>query len=65
MEYIREAKESGNPLYERLKEGYLAPHEGNYEFKLASDGDTLKLYHNNAPVGVEWLEITVDDFIMR
>lgn len=39
--------------------------ESNYEFKIVYHGDKPELYYNAAPDGVEWVEITVDDFILQ
>ena len=65
VEYIKEAKQRSREEYETLYRDYLEPKESNYEFKIVYHGDKPELYYNAAPDGTEWVEITVDDFILQ
>lgn len=66
VEYIREAKESGNKNYQQMYDEYLAPREMNFHFKiLISRDDMITLYSNVSPVGVEWEETEMSDFILK
>lgn len=63
--YIQEAKKGDRESYESLYKDYLALKQGNYEFKVVWNGETLELYYENSVKGPEswWGPITVDDFI--
>lgn len=64
VDYIIKEKEAGNlEQYERLKETYLKPIEMNLELKIVWNGTTPALYHNSAPIGVEWTPVTFFDFV--
>lgn len=64
VDYILKEKEAGNlEQYERLKEAYLKPIEGNMELKIIYNGTTPTLYHNASPNGVEWVRVKMTDFV--
>lgn len=65
VDYIIEAKKKGLKYYEQLKKEYLAPHEANYEFKTVLENGEIKLYHNSAMKGKEWMPVTIDEFILN
>lgn len=66
IDYIREAKETGNPHYQQFYDEYLLPQEMNFDFKVVIDQeDEITLYHNPSPKGVEWQEIEMEDFISK
>ncbi|MBQ7986393.1 MAG: hypothetical protein IJ304_03905 [Clostridia bacterium] len=64
VEYIQKAKEKGQEQYKILYDDYLKEHEANYQFKVVLNGDTIDLYSNIAPKGVEWVPTKIDDYIM-
>lgn len=41
----------------------LSPWESNFYFKVTENGDTLDLYCNVSPTGVEWEACQIDDFV--
>ncbi len=64
--YIREAKESGNINYQQMYDEYLQPQEMNFHLKVVIDEkNTITLYSNVSPVGIEWEETKMDDFILK
>ena len=63
VDYLQKAKQNGDKSYEQLRAEYLAPREGNYEFKVVLEGDSLKLYYNASPKGTDWQPITIDEFV--
>ena len=62
--HIQKAKEQDENQYKVLYDDYLKEHEANYEFKVIINGDTIDLYSNIAPKGVEWVPTKIDDYIM-
>ena len=66
VDYIKKAKESGDENYHRLYNEYLEPKESNFEFKAVIDkDDTITLYSNISPKGVEWKKTKMTDYIIR
>ncbi|MGI6730801.1 MAG: M56 family metallopeptidase [Anaerovoracaceae bacterium] len=64
--YIKEAKEKGNPNYQQMYDEYLQPQEMNFHLKVVIDeNDSMTLYSNISPVGVEWEETKMSDYILR
>lgn len=64
VDYIVKEKNAGNTAkYERLKEQYLSPIQSIYEFRIVWQGDSPTLYHNSAPMGVEWTPVRLTDFV--
>ena len=64
VDYIKKAKESGSPNYEKMYEDYLAEKEMNFEFKVILNGSDLMLYSNVSPKGIEWEPVKIDDYIL-
>lgn len=63
--YIKEAKESGNENYQQMYDEYLQPREMNFQLKAVVDeNDSITLYSNISPNGVEWEETKMTDFIL-
>jgi hypothetical protein len=63
--YIKEAKESGNENYQQMYDEYLQPRDMNFDFKVVIDKqDSLTLYSNVSPKGVEWEETKMTDYIL-
>lgn len=63
--YIKEAKQSNNSNYQQMYDEYLEPKEMNFEFKVVIDkNDTITLYSNVAPKGIEWEETKISDYIL-
>ncbi len=66
IDYIKEAKESGDPYYQQFYDQYLQPQEMNFDFKVLIDQeDEITLYHNVSPKGVEWQEVEMGAFISK
>lgn len=66
-EYIRKAKESGNPNYKKMYDEYLEEKEANFEFlvKVSPSGELL-LYSNVSPVGEPvWDRTEIDDYVLE
>ena len=62
--YIKEAKERGDKNYQQLYDEYLKVQEMNFDLKVIIDeNDSFILFSNNAPKGIEWVEIRMSDFI--
>ena len=65
VDYIIRAKEnSSEEHYKALYDDYLALKTGNNEFKVVRNGDSLDLYSNVSPVGVELVPVKVSDYIL-
>ncbi|WP_312668518.1 hypothetical protein [Tissierella praeacuta] len=63
--YIKEAKESGNSNYQQMYDEYLQPKEMNFYLKAVTDAnDSITLYSNVSPIGIEWEETKMSDFIL-
>jgi len=63
--YIKEAKERGNSNYQQMYDEYLQPKEMNFYLKAVIDeNDSITLYSNVSPIGVEWEETKMSDFIL-
>ncbi len=63
--YIQEAKVRGEEEYKRLYEDYLDFKEANYEFKVVLESDTLELFSNVSPKGIEWKATKIEDYILK
>ena len=64
--YIKEAKEKGNINYQQMYDEYLQPQEMNFELKVVIDkNDSMTLYSNVSPVGTEWEETKMSDYILK
>lgn len=64
--YIKEAKESGNKNYQQMYDEYLEPREMNFHLKVVIDeNDSMNLYSNVSPKGIEWEETKMSDFILK
>ena len=65
VEYIKEAKKSGNKNYQQLYDEYLQPKEMNFQLKTVIDeNDSITLYSNDAPKGIEWEKVKMSDYIL-
>ena len=64
--YIKAAKEAGSKDYQLLYEEYLEPKESNFDFKINinKEGD-ITLYSNVSPVGIEWEEASMTNYILK
>ena len=63
--YIKEAKEKGDPHYQQLYDEYGKPKEMNFQWKAVIDHtDSIMLYTNVNPKGVQWEKAAVSDFIL-
>ena len=67
VDYIKEAKESGNPNYETYYKEYLEPKEMNMYFKaVVDDKGNIKLYTDVDPTtNTDWQETKMSDFILK
>lgn len=64
--YIKEAKESGNENYQQMYDEYLQPQDMNFHLKVIIDeNDSMTLYSNISPKGIEWEETNMSDFILK
>jgi hypothetical protein len=68
VEYIKEAKENGSKYYQQLYDEYNQPKESNYDLKFTAgingdelDMDSVQLFTNIHPKGVEYVPVD-DDF---
>lgn len=64
VDYIKQAKLSGDKHYQILYDEYNAPKESNYELKVTADlsggkldREALQMYSNIAPKGVDWQKV--------
>ncbi len=65
VEYIKQAKESGNKNYQQMYDEYLEPKEMNFDLKVVIDkNDIITLYSNVSPNGIEWEKTDMSDFII-
>lgn len=66
IDYIKEAKESGNKNYQQMYDEYLQPKEMNFHLKVViGENGSMTLYSNVSPVGIEWEETKMTDFILK
>ncbi|QGT98800.1 hypothetical protein SYNTR_0207 [Candidatus Syntrophocurvum alkaliphilum] len=64
--YIKEAKERGDKNYQQLYDEYLQPREMNFHLKaIICENDSITLYSNIDPKGIEWEETKMTDFILE
>lgn len=66
VEYIKEAKEKGDPYYQTYYDEYLQPKEMNLELKaVINEKDEISLYTDVDPHnGREWVETKMADIIL-
>ncbi len=63
--YIKEAKESDNSNYQQMYDEYLQPKEMNFHLKaIIDENGSITLYSNVSPIGIEWEETKMSDFIL-
>lgn len=66
VEYIKEAKESGNANYQQMYDEYLQLKEMNFHLRaIIDENDSITLYSNISPRGIEWEETKMTDFIIK
>lgn len=66
VDYIKKAKETGDPHYQQLHDEYLAPKEMNFQLKAVIDkADAITLYSNVSPKGVQWEKVSMADFLIN
>ncbi|PSK00815.1 hypothetical protein C7R93_01740 [Brevibacillus fortis] len=66
VDYIKVAKEKNDPNYPQLYDEYLQPKEMNFHLKaVVEDADSITLYTNVSPKGVEWQKTVMSDFILK
>jgi hypothetical protein len=66
VEYIKNAKESGNTNYQQMYNEYLQPQDMNFDLKVViHENNSITLYSNVSPNGIEWEETKMSDFIIK
>ncbi|NLJ59103.1 MAG: hypothetical protein GX339_09700 [Tissierellia bacterium] len=66
VEYIKEAKERGSENYQQMYDEYLQPKEMNFHLKTVTDENgEITLYSNISPVGIQWEETEMTDYIIK
>lgn len=64
--YIKEAKKNESKYYQLMYDEYLQPKEMNFHLKVIIDeNDSMTLYSNISPKGIEWEETKMTDFILK
>lgn len=66
VDYIKAAKEKNDPNYQQLYDEYLQPKEMNFHLKaVIEDTDSITLYTNVSPKGIQWEKAVMSDFILK
>ncbi|UKL01200.1 hypothetical protein FO446_00310 [Brevibacillus brevis] len=66
VDYIKAAKEKNDPNYQQLYDEYLQPKDMNFHLKaVIEDSDSISLYTNVSPKGVQWEKAVMSDFILK
>lgn len=66
VDYIKRAKEEGDPNYEKLKREYLAEKVFRYPLKVVKTEGHYEMYHNDSNTGTPlWNPATFEDFILK
>ncbi|MGG0345355.1 hypothetical protein [Brevibacillus porteri] len=66
VEYIKVAKEKNDPNYQQLYDEYLQPKDMNFHLKaVMEDADSITLYTNVSPKGIQWEKVVMSDFILK
>lgn len=66
VDYIKAAKEKNDPNYQQLYDEYLQPKDMNFHLKaVIEDSDSISLYTNVNPKGVQWEKAVMSDFILK
>ncbi|WP_370642592.1 hypothetical protein [Brevibacillus sp. DP1.3A] len=66
VDYIKAAKEKNDPNYQQLYDEYLQPKDMNFHLKaVVEDADSITLYTNVSPKGIQWEKAVMSDFILK
>lgn len=66
VDYIKAAKEKNDPNYQLLYDEYLQLKEMNFHLKaVIEDTDSITLYTNVSPKGIQWEKAVMSDFILK
>ncbi|MGG1157925.1 hypothetical protein ABE237_11610 [Brevibacillus formosus] len=66
VDYIKAAKEKNDPNYQQLYDEYLQPKDMSFHLKaVVEDADTITLYTNVSPKGIQWEKAVMSDFILK
>ncbi|WP_309145133.1 hypothetical protein [Brevibacillus sp. HB2.2] len=66
VDYIKAAKEKNDPNYKQLYDEYLQPKDMNFHLKaVMEDADSITLYTNVSPKGIQWEKAVMSDFILK
>lgn len=72
VEYIKEAKENDSKYYQQMYDEYNQPKEGNFYLKFTAnlidgeiDKNSIQVFTNISPVGVEYIPLNVEDYIIK
>lgn len=66
VDYIKAAKEKNDPNYQQLYDEYLQPKEMSFHLKaVVEDADSITLYTNVSPKGIQWEKAVMSDFILK
>ncbi|GEC91087.1 hypothetical protein DES34_1172 [Brevibacillus brevis] len=66
VDYIKAAKEKNDPNYQQLYDEYLQPKDMSFHLKaVVEDADSITLYTNVSPKGVQWEKAVMSDFILK
>lgn len=72
VDYIKEAKENNSKNYQQLYDEYNQPQEGNFYLKFTAniingqiDENSIQVFTNISPVGVEYVPFNVEDYIIH
>ncbi|MFF0831275.1 hypothetical protein ACFYU8_31055 [Brevibacillus sp. NPDC003359] len=66
VDYIKAAKEKNDPHYQQLYDEYLQPKDMNFHLKaVVEDADSITLYTNVSPKGIQWEKAVISDFILK
>ena len=72
VDYIKEAKENNSEYYQQMYDEYNQPQEGNFYLKFTAnivngqiDENSIQVFTNISPVGVEYVPFNVEDYILH
>ena len=72
VNYIKEAKENNSENYQQMYDEYNQPKEANYYLKFTAnvvngqiDENSIQVFTNVSPVGVEYVPFDVQDYIIH
>nr|WP_255438769.1 hypothetical protein [Brevibacillus sp. AG162] len=66
VDYIKAAKDKNDPNYQQLYDEYLQPKDMSFHLKaVVEDADSITLYTNVSPKGIQWEKAVMSDFIFK